>query len=445
MSLSPLDSALYRGLLGDPEIAVLLSDEAEIAAMIRAESALARVQTRLGIIPADAGALLSRHLDQITIKPEQLAAGVARDGVVAPALVATLRAALPNEVANWLHWGVTSQDVQDIALILRLRDVLALFDQRLRGLIAELARLARASSDLPCLARTRMQAAAPTLFGLRIAQWFAPLVRHRERLREMRPRLLAIQLGGAAGNLSAFGPRALDLMDALADELGLSRAEPWHTGRDRFEELAGWLAMVASSLGTIGADIALLTQGEVAEIRIAGSGGSSTLPQKQNPVLAEVLVSLARHAATLAGGAHQAGIHINERDGMAWTLEWLTLPQLVATTGTALCRARDLVGSIQIDARRVQANLDATHGLVLAEAASFALAAHMPRAEAAALVKQAVEAATRAGGHLLDHLAKTAPTGVDWEGLRQDAAGLDPARALLERLQEAASASLRAE
>jgi 3-carboxy-cis,cis-muconate cycloisomerase len=445
VSASPLDSTLYRGLLGDAEIGALLSDEAEIAAMIRAERALARVQARLGIIPAEAGATLSKHLDQLTIGPEKLSAGVARDGVIAPVLVAALRAELPPEAANWLHWGMTSQDVQDIALVLRLADVLALFDRRLCALIAELARLADANRDLPCLARTRMQAAAPTLFGLRIAQWFAPLLRHRERLREMRPRLLAIQLGGAAGNLAAFGPEALALMDGLADELGLSRAEPWHKGRDRFEEFAGWLAMVATSLGTIGADIALLSQGEVGEIRLAGAGGSSTLPQKQNPVLAEVLVSLARHAATLAGSVHQAGIHINERDGMAWTLEWLTLPQLVATTGAALCRGLDLVGAVQIDTDRVQANLDATHGLVQAEAASFALAAHMPRAEASALVKRAVETTTREQGHLLDHLAKIAPSGVDWAGLRQNGAGLGPARALIDRLLEAASASLKAE
>jgi 3-carboxy-cis,cis-muconate cycloisomerase len=444
MSASPLDSVLFGGLLGDPEMAALLSAEAEIAAMIQAEGALATVQARLGIIPAQAGREMSAHLARIRIAPEQLSAGVARDGVIAPALVAALRTALPPDLAQWLHWGMTSQDTQDIALVLRLKKVLALLDGRLEGLIRDLARLARNGSDLPCLARTRMQAAAPTLFGLRVAQWFAPLIRHRQRLVEFRPRLMAVQLGGAAGNLAVFGDQALPLMDALADELGLTRAEPWHTGRDRLEELAGWLAMVASSLGTIGADVALLSQGEIGEIRLAGAGGSSTLPQKQNPVLAEILVSLARQAATLAGGVHQAGIHVNERDGTAWTLEWLTLPQLIATTGVALKRAHDLVGAIQIDTDRVHANLEATRGLVLAEAASFALAARMPRAEAAALVKKAVEAKSRDQGHLLDHLASIAPAGADWDALRKDGAGLGPARALLDRLLALAAASLTA-
>lgn len=445
MSASPLDSVLFGGLLGDPEIAALLSDEAEITAIIRAESALATVQARLGIIPAQAGRDLSARLAEIQIAPEKLAAGVAKDGVIAPALVAALRAELPPEPAHWLHWGMTSQDAQDIALVLRLRDMLELFDRRLADLIRDLARLARTGENLPCLARTRMQAAAPTLFGLKVAQWFAPLVRHRQRLHELQPRLLAVQLGGAAGNIAVFGDRALPLMDGLADELGLSRAEPWHKGRDRIEELAGWLAMVASSLGTIGADVALLSQSEIGEIRLAGAGGSSTLPQKQNPVLAEILVSLARHAATLAGGVHQAGIHVNERDGAAWTLEWLTLPQLIATTGAALRRALDLVGAIRIDTDRVDANLDATRGLVLAEAASFALAARLPRAEAAALVKKAVEATMRGQGHLLDHLAAIAPGDMDWSTLKQDGAGLAPARALLERLLALAAASLKGE
>ncbi|MGL5445882.1 MAG: lyase family protein [Rhabdaerophilum sp.] len=444
MSVTPLDSALYRGLLGDPDIVSWLSDEAEIAAMIRAERALAIVQARLGIIPTEAGRWLAEHLSHIHIAPETLAAGVAKDGVVAPALVAALRAQLPPEAANWLHWGMTSQDAQDIALVLRLRDMLALFDQRLRDLIVALSRLAEANRNLPCLARTRMQAAAPTLFGLKAAQWFAPLIRHRERLREMRPRLLAIQLGGAAGNLAAFGAQALPLMDGLADELGLARAEPWHKGRDRIEELAGWLAMISSSLGTIGADIAMLSQSEVGEIRLTGAGGSSTLPQKQNPVLAEVLVSLARHAATLAGGVHQAGIHTHERDGAAWTLEWLTLPSLIATTGSALCRGMDLIDAIEIDAKQAQANLQATRGLVLAEAASFRLAAQMPRPAAIALVKRAVEASLNDERHFLDHLTDIAPDGVDLADLRQDGAGLGPGRALLERLLATASDHLKA-
>lgn len=444
MSVSPLDSALYRGLLGDPAISALLSDEAEIAAMIEAERALAIVQARLGIIPAEAGRALAEQLGDIRIAPETLATGVAKDGVIAPALVAALRTRLPAEAGNWLHWGMTSQDAQDIALVLRLRDVLNLFDQRLESLIRRLIDLAQAHLATPCLARTRMQAAAPTLFGLKAAQWLAPLLRHRERISELRPRLMAIQLGGAAGNLAAFGPHALALMDGLADELGLSRAEPWHKGRDRIEEFGSLLAMIATSLGTIGADLALLSQTELGEVAFAGAGASSTLPQKQNPVLAEILVSLARHAGTLAGGLHQAGIQANERDGAAWTLEWLTLPPLIATTGAALLRCDEMLASLRVDAARMLANIEQMRGLVLAEAASLALAAHMPRAEATALVKKAVEAAIGSGRHLFDHLAELSDAPLDWAELRRAETTLASARALALRILAKAADHLKA-
>ena len=443
MSISPLDNRLHAGLLGDPAVAELLGEVAEIAAMIGVERALAETQTRLGIIPAEQGRALAAALSQAKVEPETLSAGLARDGVAAPALLAALRPQIPIEAAAWLHWGMTSQDLTDLALVLRLRDVLDLFDHRLLGLIGQLSTLARAHVDTPCLARTRMQAASPTVFGLKVAQWMAPLVRHRERIAQLRPRLLAVQLGGAAGNLSAFGDLALPLMDALADHLALSRAEPWHKGRDRIEELGSVLAMIATSLGTIGADLALLAQSEVGEVGFAGAGGSSTLPQKQNPVLAEILVGLGRFAAGQAGVLHQAGIHANERDGAAWALEWLALPPLVLATGAGLLRASEAIASLRVDAARMQANLDATRGLVLSEAANFALAMHMPRPAAAALVKQAVEATLDSSGHLVDHLAQLTDAPVDWQALRKGDDMLRPARALAARLIAAVDISLK--
>ncbi|CAN1569876.1 PurB Adenylosuccinate lyase [Rhabdaerophilaceae bacterium] len=444
MSISPLDNRLHVGLLGDAELTALLSEDAEIGAMLRVERALALVQMRLGIVPPEAGEALVKALETATIQPGDLAKGMARDGVVAPALLAKLRQHLADDASQWLHWGMTSQDLADLALVLRLRDILERIDARLIGLIRQLMALASAHRTTPCLARTRMQAAAPTLFGLKAAQWMAPMLRHRQRLAELKPRLLAVQLGGAAGNLSAFGDLALPLMDALADEFSLSRAEPWHKARDRIEELGGFLAMIAASLGTIGADLALLAQSEVAEVAFAGAGGSSTLPQKQNPVLAEILVSLGRFAGVQVSGLHQAGLHTNERDGAAWTLEWLSLPPLLVATGAALLRAGEALSALRVDAPRMQANLDAMRGLVMAEAASFALSAHMPRAEATTLVKKAVAATLASSLHLVDHCAELTDAPVDWRAVRHGTAVLAPALALTERLIDAAEVSLRA-
>ncbi len=434
MAALSLDSTLYGGLLSDPETTHLMSDAAEISAMIRVEKALATVEARLGLIPEAEAEDLVAALDAVFIDPGALAEGVKRDGVVAPALVAELRTQLPVPLAQWLHWGATSQDIADLALVLRLKGVLDLFASRLDGLIRALGALARAHRDTVCLARTRSQAASPTVFGLKLANWLQPLLRHRTRIDELRPRLLAVQFGGATGTLSALGAGGIEVMDALADELGLARAEPWHASRDRIEECAGLMAMIATSLGRMGADFVLLAQTGVGEIGFAGAGGSSTLPQKQNPVLAEVLVSLGRFAATQASAVHHAAIHVQERDGAAWTLEWLALPPLVGATGAALARALNAIESLRVEPLRMQENLAATRGLVLAEAASFALAGHLPREDAARLVKQAVAACLAGERHLFDELAELTAAPVDWQSLRAPLPYLASAQGLVDRI-----------
>jgi 3-carboxy-cis,cis-muconate cycloisomerase len=438
MAAISFESPLYGGLLSDPETAHLLSDATEISAMIRAEKALAIVQGRLGVIPQEAAEAIVAALDQVFVDAGALGDGMKRDGVAAPALVAALKEQSPALAAQWLHWGATSQDIADIALVLRFGAILDLFDTRLAGLIDALARLARAHSGTICLARTRSQQAAPTLFGLKAANWLQPLARHRQRIAALRPKLLVIQFGGATGTLSALEPRGIEVMDALADELGLAAAEPWHAARDRVEDFAGLMAMIASSLGRMGADFVTLAQSDVGEIGFAGAGGSSTLPQKQNPVVAEILVSLGRFAATQSSAVHNAAIHVNERDGAAWTLEWLALPVLIGAAGTALARAAEALEALTVDPMRMRTNLAATRGLVLAEAASFALSAHLPRGDAIRIVKQAVAATLVGDAHLFDEIAALTEAPVDWNAMREPLPYLSSAAALIERILDSA-------
>lgn len=442
MAALSFDSALYAGLLWDPETSQLLGDGAEISAMIRVEKALATVQARLGVIPAEDAGMLVAALDQVFLDPGTLGEGMRRDGVAAPALVMELRAQIGQPFANWLHWGATSQDVADLALILRLKQILALFRDRLDGLIRALAVLAREHRGSVALARTRSQQAAPTLFGLKAANWLQPLLRHRERIESLIPRLGVVQFGGATGTLAALGTQGIAVMDALAEELGLDPATPWHAARDRIEECASLMAMIATSLGRMGADFVLLAQSEIGEIGFAGAGGSSTLPQKQNPVAAEILVALGRYAASQAGAIHHAAIHVNERDGAAWTLEWLALPPLVAAAGSALLRAREALEALRVDPARMLANLEATRGLVLAEAASFALSAHLPRGDALRIVKEAVAAVLQGGGHLFDEIAARTEAPVDWNAMRTPLAYLSTAGALIDRIVAEAEAAL---
>lgn len=442
MAALSFDSALYAGLLWDPETSQLLGDGAEISAMIRVEKALATVQARLGVIPAEDAGMLVAALDQVFLDPGTLGEGMRRDGVAAPALVMELRAQIGQPFANWLHWGATSQDVADLALILRLKQILMLFRDRLDGLIRALAVLAREHRQCVALARTRSQQAAPTLFGLKAANWLQPLLRHRERIESLIPRLGVVQFGGATGTLAALGTQGIAVMDALAEELGLNPAVPWHAARDRIEECASLMAMIATSLGRMGADFVLLAQSEIGEIGFAGAGGSSTLPQKQNPVVAEILVALGRYAASQAGAIHHAAIHVNERDGAAWTLEWLALPPLVAAAGSALLRAREALEALRVDPARMLANLEATRGLVLAEAASFALSAHLPRGDALRIVKEAVAAVLQGGGHLFDEIAARTEAPVDWDAMRAPLAYLSTAGALIDRIVAEAEAAL---
>lgn len=432
---------MYATLLSDPEVAALLADAAQVRAMVRVERALAVIQGRLGVIDAEAAVAIDQRLADFVPDLGDLARGTAEAGVPVPALVAQLRRAVGEGPADFIHWGATSQDVVDTALVLQLRDVLQRLEEHLDALIAALASLADAHRATVVVARTRFQQAVPTTFGLKAAAWLAPLLRHRARLAELRPRLLLVQLGGAAGNLAALGGDGIAVMEALAAELGLGcPALPWHAQRDGLAELASWLALLTGSLGKLGLDVLLLAQSEVGEVREAQGGGSSTMPQKSNPVRSEALVALARRNATLLAGMHQAMPHALERDGAAWQLEWAVLPDMVETTAAALKHAAELARALVVDPARARAVLGAALDLPLAEAASFALAAHMPRARAQTLVKEATREAVTSGRGVLDVVAAKTDAGIDWERLRTQAQHPACADALIDRVLAEVSA-----
>jgi 3-carboxy-cis,cis-muconate cycloisomerase len=426
MPATPADSAIYRELMGDAETAALFSDSAEIRAMLLVEGTLARVQGELGVIPAEAAAFIDRAAREVQIDPAALTVETARNGVPVPALLAAFRkAAQAPEPMRWLHWGATSQDILDTALALRLRRVLDLWDARLARLIAALGGLAEAHADLPMAARTYGQAAIPSTFGAQLASWGRPLLRHRARLAALRGDLLQVSLSGAAGTLSAMGPEGPRVRAALAQALGL--ADPgnsWHSERDGIAAFGAWMAGLAASLGKMGEDLILLTATGLSEVRIGGAGGSSTMPQKQNPVGPSVLVALARHAAGLCATLTGAGLHRQARDGAAWFTEWMVLPQLCIGTGRALALSCDLAGRLEPDAAAMARVLQADAGTIHAEALTFALATLMPRPEAEAAVKRLCVEALATGTDLRAHAAR------DWPGIEVPLAlGQAPAEA----------------
>ncbi|HEU0223159.1 MAG TPA: 3-carboxy-cis,cis-muconate cycloisomerase [Paracoccaceae bacterium] len=435
MTASPFDSAIYGGLLGDAEIGSHFSDAAEIRAMLRVEGALAKVQGALGIIPAESADAIARAAETVAIDPAHLAKGTASDGMAVPALVEAFRAAIgaPGH-ARFVHWGATSQDIVDTGLLLRLRPVLAILDGRLGQIIASLGQKAEAHRQTVLAARTRSQMATPTTLGAKIAVWAAPLLRHRERLAELRPRLLVVSLAGASGTLAAMEGRGIATMEALAAELGLGAPDvPWHAARDGIAELAGLLALITGSLGKIGQDLILLSQSEIREVRAGEGGGSSTMPHKSNPVRAEMLVALARLASRLSGAVQEGLIHAQEREGAALALEWLALPQLCLAAGAATGHALALAETISADPARMGANIAATQDLMLAEAASFALASHMPRPQAQALVKAACQRAVAEDRPLRAVLPEMTDAPLDWDRVFDPAAYTGEAAAFVDR------------
>jgi 3-carboxy-cis,cis-muconate cycloisomerase len=338
------DHPWLGGLLGDDETAALMGAEAELAALLAFERALAEAEAAEGVVPAAAAAAIGAALADFRPDMTALRQRTGRDGVVVPELVRQMRAAIGEPHAEWLHFGATSQDAIDTALMLRLNPVLAAFARRLDALARQLDELSARLGARALMGRTRMQAAIPITAGDRIAAWREPLVRHRARLDRLQD-VLVVQFGGAAGTLDRLGDRAAAVRAALAAALGLGDAPQWHSQRDRVAELAGWLARLSGSLGKFGQDVALMAQ--AGDIALRGGGSSSAMPHKANPVGAEALVALARFNAAQVGALHQALVHEQERSGAAWTLEWLVLPQMVAATGAGLRIAHDVAASIE--------------------------------------------------------------------------------------------------
>jgi 3-carboxy-cis,cis-muconate cycloisomerase len=341
---------LLAALTGDQEIEALLADAAQVAAMIRFELALAQAEAESGLISAEAAAAIASGLDGFEPDWDDLADGMARDGVVVPALLGQMRRRIAAPHAEALHKGATSQDAIDTALVLQLADAIAILVARLMTLLDSLDGLMDRFGSQPLMAHTRMQRALPYTVGAKLATWAAPLRRHLAALQAVRRGLLVIQLGGPIGDRSSFGPHGEVIARALARQLDLGLAEPWQSARDPLIGFASLLTLLTGTLGKIGADVTLLAQNEIGAVTIAGGGGSSSMAHKSNPVNAEVLVALARYNAGLVGVLQQSMVHENERSGAAWTLEWLALPPIVVSAGASLRLANLLLEQVSFPA-----------------------------------------------------------------------------------------------
>ncbi|MBX8561662.1 3-carboxy-cis,cis-muconate cycloisomerase [Pseudomonas cichorii] len=398
---------LFDAYFTQPLMREVFCDAGRVQGMLDFEAALARAQARVGLIPGDVVAAIEQSCRAGLFDFDALAVAIGNAGNSAIPLVKALgkQIALRNpEAERYVHMGATSQDVMDTGLILQVRRAIELLERDLQELADALVVQAQRHAQTPLAGRTWLQQATPVTLGMKIAGWLGAVTRHRQRLEEIRPRLLCLQFGGASGSLAALGDQAFAVTEALADELQLSVPDqPWHTQRDRLVEFASLLGMIAGSLGKMGRDISLLMQTEVGEVfepAAAGKGGSSTMPHKRNPVGAAVMIGAATRAPGLVATLFAAMPQEHERSLGLWHAEWETLPELCCLVSGSLQQALQVVPGLEVDESRMLANLDSTRGLVLAEAVSIELSRRIGRVAAHHLVEQNCRRAVQQGAHL---------------------------------------------
>ncbi|MGA3176366.1 MAG: 3-carboxy-cis,cis-muconate cycloisomerase [Candidatus Acidiferrum sp.] len=389
----------------------LFSDEARIQGMLDFEAALARAEATSGIVPASQAQIIAGKCRAEHFNFSVIAKDAALSGNLAIPLVKKLTeivAHVDKDAARFVHWGATSQDVIDTGCILQMRGAFNLIDQDLARLSGSLVTLAETHRATPIVARTWMQQALPTTFDFIVAGWLDAVSRHRNRLAEIKPRVLTLQFGGAVGTLAALGGRGPEVAKALADDLRLSLPSiPWHAHRDRIGEIATTLGLCTGTLGKIARDISLHAQTEIAELAepiFEGRGGSSTMPQKRNPVTCAVVLAAATRIPGLVATLLSAMPQEEQRGLGGWHAEWETLPDIVRLSGGALHHLVEMLPGLEVDTQRMRHNLELTNGLIFAEAVAMALGDRMGKMPAHLVVEAACKKAREQNRHLKDML-----------------------------------------
>jgi 3-carboxy-cis,cis-muconate cycloisomerase len=410
MPATIIDSNIFGNIFSTDDMRRVWSDENRTAHYLAIEKALAKVQGQLGIIPQEAADEIMRNCELAKIDMAKLRQKTEQIGYPILGVVSQLNALCKDKLGEYCHWGATTQDITDTATVLQIREGLALIDRDLADISAALAKLAREHRLTPVVGRSNLQQAIPVTFGYKMAGLLAAVERHRERLEQLKPRVLVGEFGGACGTLASIEKGAMETQAGLMKELGL--AQPliaWHTVRDTIAEVGAFIGLVGGTLGKLSMDIKLMMQTEVAELYepfAPGRGSSSTMPQKRNPISScyiHAAVSVLRqHAAALM----DAMIADHERSTGPWEIEWIVLPEAFCLLAGALRQAKFVVQGLEVDAAKMRANIDITRGLVMSEAVMMGLGRHIGREYAHDLVYDLCRVALRDDRELIDVLAE---------------------------------------
>ena len=402
-----IDSLLFRDAFGTAAMREIFSDTALVARYVEVEVALAKAEARVGVIPADAASEIARRADAGALDIEMLRKETDLVGYpILPVVHQLVKQC--GEAGRYVHWGATTQDIMDTAVVLQMRDALRIVGDDIAALRGILADLAKTHRDTAMAGRTHLQQALPVTFGYKVAIWLAMFDRHAARLEELKPRVLVGQFAGAAGTLASLGGKGFAVQEALCAELKLGvPASSWHVARDGFAEVINFLALVTGTLGKIALDVMIMASTEFAEVYepfVKGRGASSTMPQKRNPISSELMLAASKAVRQHAGLMLDAMVQDFERATGPWHAEWVAIPESFVLTAGALHQAKFALGGLIVDAARMKQNLDMSKGLIVAEAVMMQMAPHIGRQQAHDIVYGACRVVNEQGGTLAEAL-----------------------------------------
>jgi 3-carboxy-cis,cis-muconate cycloisomerase len=410
MPTSLIDSAVFRDIFSTEAMRRVFSDGNRVQKYLDFEAALARAQARLGIIPKEAAEEIVKHCNVSEIDFDKLKRETERIGYPVLPVVQQLVALCRDGLGEWCHWGATTQDITDSATVMQIREGLELVEADLNGIADALASLARKYRDTPMAGRSNLQQAVPITFGYKMATLLAAFERHKQRLKELRGRVLVGEFGGAAGTLSSLSGRGLETQAELMKELKLGQpAIAWHTVRDTIAEVGCFLGLITGTCGKIAFDVKLMMQTEVEELYEPfheGRGSSSTMPQKRNPISSVYITALTAVVRQQTAALLDAMVEDHERATGPWEIEWIVLPEIFSLSAGALAQTLFVLTGLQVDEKKMRANLDLTKGLIVSEAVMMGLGPYLGRQYAHDLVYDVCRKVVATGRPLLDLLVE---------------------------------------
>ncbi|WP_199063426.1 class-II fumarase/aspartase family protein [Serratia sp. ASV30] len=407
MASNVLDSILFRDAFGTPEMRAIFDDRELVRKYVEVEVALAKAEARCGVIPVEAAEEIAARCSADTLDFDLLRHETEIVGYPILPLVHQISKQAGSS-GGYVHWGATTQDIMDTAVVLQIRDAFELIETDINELRRILADMAQRYRTTPMAGRTHLQQALPITFGYKAAIWLNMFDRHAERLAQARPRVLVGQFAGAAGTLASLGDKGLAVQQAMMEELRLGIPDStWHVARDGFAEAVNLLGLITGSLGKIAYDVMLMASNEFGELYepfVKGRGASSTMPQKRNPISSELMLACAKGVRQQAGLMLDAMVQDLERATGPWHAEWIAIPESFILSAGALKQARFMLGGLIVDEAAMAKNLDMTNGLIVAEAVMMGLAPYIGRQDAHDVVYDACRIVNEQGGRLADVL-----------------------------------------